>query len=72
LNAKNNPQGVVIASDFTKHGRSVKLTDDGLETLERISSADSVMTEQKTFLDAISPRATEAAVERVMRMERLL
>ena len=29
------------------------------------------MTEERTFLDVISPRATEAAVEKVMRMERL-
>ena len=55
-----------------EHGRSVKLTDGGIKTLERILSADSVMTEEKTFLDAISPRATESAIERVMRMERLL
>jgi citrate lyase gamma subunit len=55
-----------------EHGRSVKLTDDGIKTLERILSVESVMTEERAFLDAISPRATEAAVERVMRMERLL
>ena len=55
-----------------EHGRSLKLTDDGLKTLERISSAESVMTAERTFLDVISPRATEAAVEKVMRMERLL
>jgi hypothetical protein len=55
-----------------EHGRSLKLTDDGLKTLERISSAESVMTEERTFLDVISPRATEAAVEKVMRMEGLL
>lgn len=55
-----------------ERGRSLKLTDDGLKTLERISSAELVMTEERTFLDVISPRATEAAVEKVMRMERLL
>ena len=55
-----------------EHGRSLKLTDDGLKTLERISSADSVMTEERNFLDVISPRATERAVEKVMRMERLI
>lgn len=55
-----------------EHGRSLKLTNNGLKTLERISSADSIMTEERNFLDAISSRATESAVEKVMRMERLL
>jgi hypothetical protein len=54
-----------------ENGRSLKLTDVGLKTLERITSAESVMTEEKAFLDLISPRAIEAAVEKVMRMERL-
>jgi hypothetical protein len=53
-------------------GKSVKLTDDGVKTYERISSAASVMVEERDFLGAISTRATEAAVEKVMRMERLL
>jgi hypothetical protein len=52
-----------------EHGKSVQLTDEGMKTLDRIHSADSVMSEERTFLDAISPRATEAAVERLMRME---
>lgn len=55
-----------------EHGRSLKLTDGGLETYERISSAQAVMEKEKAFLNVISPRATEAAVEKVMRMERLL
>jgi hypothetical protein len=55
-----------------EHGRSLKLTDDGIKTLERISSGQSVMTEERNFLDVISPRASEAAVEKIMRMERLL
>ncbi|MFT8247242.1 hypothetical protein [Roseomonas sp. BN140053] len=55
-----------------EHGRAVKLTDGGVKTLERLSSAESVMTEEKEFLNVISPLATEAAVDRVMRMERLL
>jgi len=55
-----------------EHGRSLKLTADGLNTFERISSAESVMTEERAFLDVVSPRASEVAVEKVMRMERLL
>lgn len=53
-------------------GKAVKLTEDGLQTFERVSSAESVMTEEREFLDAVSGRATEAAVEKIMRMERLL
>jgi citrate lyase gamma subunit len=53
-------------------GSHVKLTDDGIKSLERISSTETLMVEERTFLDAISGRATEATVERVMRMERLL
>ena len=55
-----------------EHGKALKLTDDGLQTFERIYSANSMMTDETAFLDAISPRATEAAVEKIMRMERLL
>jgi hypothetical protein len=55
-----------------ENGRHVKLTEDGIATLDRISSAESVMVEEKAFLAVIAPRATEAAIDRVMRMERLL
>ena len=52
-----------------EHGKSVRLTDEGMNTLDRIHSGDSVMKDERAFLDAISPSATEAAVERLMRME---
>ncbi len=52
-----------------ENGKSVRLTDAGMKTLDRIHSGDSVMIDERTFLDAISPSATEAAVERLMRME---
>lgn len=55
-----------------ENGRHVKLTEDGSATLERISSAESVMVEEKAFLAVIAPQATEAAVDKIMRMERLL
>lgn len=55
-----------------EHGRAVKLTEEGIKTFECVSSAELVMTEEKAFLDVISSRATEVAVDRVMRMERLL
>jgi hypothetical protein len=54
-----------------EHGRSVQLTDEGMKTLDRINSGDSVMIDERIFLDTISPRATESAVERLMRMEPL-
>jgi hypothetical protein len=55
-----------------ENGRHVKLTEDGNAALERISSAESVMVEEKAFLAVIAPRATEATIDKVMRMEKLL
>jgi hypothetical protein len=55
-----------------ENGKHVKLTEDGIAMLERISSAESVMVEEKTFLAIVAPHATEAAIDKVMRMERLL
>jgi hypothetical protein len=56
----------------SEHGKSFKLTDEGIKVLERISSAEHVMAEEKAFLNAVSARATESSIDRVMRMERLL
>jgi hypothetical protein len=53
-------------------GKSVKLTEDGVKTYERIASTESVMVDERAFLGALSARATETAVEKIMRMERLL
>jgi hypothetical protein len=55
-----------------ENGRHVQLTEDGIATLDRISSVESGMVEEKAFLAVIAPRATEAAIDKVMRMERLL
>jgi|SRR5271155_5743021 len=55
-----------------EHGRNARLTEDGIKALEGIFSAGSVMAEEKAFLDAISPQATEGRVEKIMRMEQLL
>jgi hypothetical protein len=55
-----------------EHGRHVKLTEKGIKTLEEISSTDSVMAEEKAFLEIVGPRATEAIIDKIMRMEQLL
>ncbi len=55
-----------------ENGRHAKLTEKGISALEQISTAESVLSEEKAFLAACGSRATEAAIERIMRMERLL
>jgi hypothetical protein len=52
-----------------ERGRTVKLTDKGSEVLKTLLAADTVMAEEKGFLDAIGPLATEAAIDKIMRME---
>jgi hypothetical protein len=53
-------------------GSHAKLTPDGISLFEEISAIESVLSEEKAFLDAWGSRATEGAIERIMRMERLL
>ncbi len=50
-------------------GRSVILTQRGEKLLEQVSKEKSILAEEKVFLDAIGHRATEAAIDRIMRME---
>jgi hypothetical protein len=50
-------------------GKNVRLTRAGMEMLEELSTAAPVLVEEKAFIDAIVPRATEGAVEKIMRME---
>jgi len=55
-----------------EHGSHAKLTNEGISALEKISDAESVLSEEKVFLDAFGPRATEATILKIMRMERLV
>jgi hypothetical protein len=55
-----------------EHGGHARLTETGIQTFERISEAQVLMTEEKAFLDDIARQATEARIEKIMRMEQLL
>jgi hypothetical protein len=55
-----------------EHGGPARLTDSGIQTFEQISSAESLLVEEKVFLDDIAKQATEGAIEKIMRMEQLL
>jgi hypothetical protein len=50
-------------------GKSAKLTVAGLKAFEVLNEQMSLCAEEKAFLDAVSAKATEAAVEKIMRME---
>jgi hypothetical protein len=52
-----------------ERGRTAKLTDKGSEVLKSVLAADTVMMEEKGFLDTIGPLATEGAIDKIMRME---
>lgn len=54
-----------------KKGKTAKLTDRGGSALETLLSSE-VMTEEREFLDGISRKATESAIEKIMRMEPML
>ena len=54
-------------------GKSAKLTQQrGLEMLAVLSSDETVLAEEKAFIEAVGPRATEGAVEKIVRMEETL
>jgi hypothetical protein len=55
-----------------EHGGHARLTETGIQTFERISEAESLMVEEKAFLDVIARQATETKIEKIMRMEQLL
>jgi hypothetical protein len=55
-----------------ERGSHAQLTDQGISALDEISQVDSVLSEERAFLDAFGLRATEAAIQKIMRMERLL
>jgi hypothetical protein len=50
-------------------GRSAKLTDQGRQVLAKLYQDDGIFVEEKQFLDAVGGQATEANVEKIMRME---
>jgi hypothetical protein len=50
-------------------GKSAKLTDAGLKACEVLNEQSSMCAEEKAFLEAVSGKATEAAVDKIMRME---
>jgi hypothetical protein len=55
-----------------EQGRYAKLTAEGIAALQKISATESVLSEERAFLDTLGPRATEIAIDKIMRMERLL
>jgi hypothetical protein len=54
--------------DFDR-GKSAKLTDQGLHVLARLYEDSGLLAEEKEFIDAVGAHATEANVEKIMRME---
>jgi hypothetical protein len=55
-----------------EHGGHARLTESGIQAFDKISEADSIMIEEKDFLDAIARQATEGTIDKIMRMEQLL
>jgi hypothetical protein len=53
-------------------GKRFKLTKPGIEILEAVSEAKFVLEEEKAFLDAVGSRATEGALEKILRVEPML
>jgi hypothetical protein len=52
-----------------ERGRSAKLTELGIKTLDAVRAAETVLTEEKAFVDAFGPLTTESVVNKIMRME---
>ncbi len=50
-------------------GKSAKLTGAGHQACEILNEQTGMCAEEKTFLEAVGPKATEAAIEKIMRME---
>jgi len=50
-------------------GKSAKLTPRGLQVGEALYQNHTMCTEEKAFLQEVGNKATEAAVEKIMRME---
>ena len=55
-----------------ERGVHARLTDAGVQVFDKISEADSIMVEEKDFLDVIARQATEGTIDKIMRMEQLL
>jgi hypothetical protein len=53
-------------------GRSAKLSDAGIRAYEILSEQSDMCAEEKQFLEAIGAKATETAIEKIMRMELVL
>jgi hypothetical protein len=53
-------------------GGHARLTEAGIRAFDKISRADSVIVEEKNFLEIIARQATEGTVDKIMRMEQLL
>jgi hypothetical protein len=52
-----------------KKGRNAKLTERGMKIFEELTERDAVLVAEKAFIDQIASRATEGAIDRIMRME---
>lgn len=50
-------------------GKSAKLTEVGLRACEILNEQPHMCAEEKEFLEAVGPKATETAIEKIMRME---
>jgi hypothetical protein len=53
-------------------GKAAKLTAVGQEVADRVLHDETVFVEEKAFLSHVGSRATEGAIEKIMRMEVLL
>ena len=50
-------------------GKAVRLTKQGVRTFDILYVSDDILTEEKSFIDAVASLATEDAVKKTMRME---
>ena len=51
-------------------GKAVRLTKEGVRTFDILYVSDDILTEEKSFINAVASLATEDAVKKTMRMER--
>jgi hypothetical protein len=56
--------------DFER-GKSAKLTAEGVAVFDKLNKDGGLLTEEKDFIKFVAPHATERAVDKIMRMEKL-
>jgi hypothetical protein len=54
-----------------ERGKTAKLTTEGVAAFDKLNKDEEILAEEKNFITHVAPRATERAVEKIMRMETL-